>query len=173
MVTTRVGLLALVTLLSSACRSPTPPSVFSVVTGTWAGRFEQTSCALPVDLRPCAFNQLGDVRLTLEQNGNEVEGRVEFWSDQSQSTQPLIGPLTVTGAFVAASLSLTGSAPIPTPAGNIDRALYDWETHLDPATGRMHGSTGWRVVSPGPPIAGASPVSIRTYTIRALRRVAW
>ena len=170
MTCTRHALLAAL-LLSAACGSPTAPSVFNSVTGMWAGRFEQLSCVLPVDLRPCGHNRTGTVSLTLVQHGNEVEGRVEFWSDQGLSS-PLIGPLTVTGTFASVSLSLAGWDAIPTPAGNIQRLLHDWETSVDRGTGRMHGSTAWTMIVPVPPITGASTVSNRVYAIQTLRRVA-
>ena len=170
MTSARHALLA-VMVLSAACGSPAAPSVFTSLTGTWAGRFEQLSCTLPVDGRPCGHNRTGTVSLTLVQHGTEIEGRVEFWSDQGLSS-PLIGPLTVTGMFASASLSLTGSDAIPTPAGNIERFLHDWETSIDPGTGRMHGSTAWTIVAPVPPITGASRFSYRVYAIQTLRRVA-
>ena len=102
-----------VTLLLGACGgSPSGPSNTPDFTGVWQGNWQRTSCSGPAcDTVPPS----GALRLTLTQNGNEVQGTVEVDSLLIATS----GVVNSSGA-----LALTGSARVQEATAR----LSNWST---------------------------------------------
>jgi hypothetical protein len=156
-----------------ACgRSPTAPTSFSA-TGTWEGQFQVNHCETNwIDVRNCAYNRTGYVRLRLTQRGDEVVGSLVLTT--AATVVANANGIPVSGRKSEQALTLAGGST----EGDLRRLVENWSATVvsDGRSGSMIQATfDIRVEQPGTCLSFSGCIDPivwkRAYSTSPMRRV--